>query len=191
MLKKITKWETEDGKVFDTQEAAEDYMFEQEKEVMTHDAELLPCPFCGATAHFDIDDDNWEWIECGGCGMQGNRSASLMEDCKPRLAEAWNRRTPVVPKDIAKLRAQLEAEWIHLKAMQDACKAMIAAPQPPQVAPLGMPEPAGWRDPTNLLPSQGCTYMRAIHEKWPHIYREALYTEQQVIDLLKSVGGVC
>lgn len=36
MLKKITKWETEDGKVFDTQEGAEDYMFEQEKEVMTH-----------------------------------------------------------------------------------------------------------------------------------------------------------
>ncbi len=36
MLKKITKWETEDGKVFDTQEEAEDYMFEQEKEVMTH-----------------------------------------------------------------------------------------------------------------------------------------------------------
>lgn len=31
MLKKITKWETEDGAVFDTQEEAEDYMFEQDK----------------------------------------------------------------------------------------------------------------------------------------------------------------
>lgn len=39
MLKKITKWETEDGKVFDTQEEAEDYMFEQEKEVMTQSTE--------------------------------------------------------------------------------------------------------------------------------------------------------
>lgn len=39
MLKKITKWETEDGKVFDTQEEAEDYMFEQEKEVMTRTTE--------------------------------------------------------------------------------------------------------------------------------------------------------
>ena len=39
MLKKITKWETEDGKVFDTQEEVEDYMFEQEKEVMTHTIE--------------------------------------------------------------------------------------------------------------------------------------------------------
>lgn len=53
---------------------------------------LKPCPFCGSTAHFDIDDDNWEWVECSSCGMQGNRSASLMEDCKPKLAEAWNRR---------------------------------------------------------------------------------------------------
>lgn len=42
MLKKITKWETEDGKVFDTQEEAEDYMFEQEKEVMTHTSTEQP-----------------------------------------------------------------------------------------------------------------------------------------------------
>lgn len=42
MLKKITKWETEDGKVFDTQEDAEDYMFEQEKEVMTHTSTEQP-----------------------------------------------------------------------------------------------------------------------------------------------------
>lgn len=42
MLKKITKWGTEDGKVFDTQEEAEDYMFEQEKEVMTHTSTEQP-----------------------------------------------------------------------------------------------------------------------------------------------------
>lgn len=39
MLKKITKLETEDGKVFDIQEEVEDYMFEQDKEVMTHTTE--------------------------------------------------------------------------------------------------------------------------------------------------------
>lgn len=59
------------------------------------DAELLPCPFCGAAAHFEIDDGRWEWVECESCGMQGNRSASLMEDCKPKLREEWNRRTPL------------------------------------------------------------------------------------------------
>ena len=99
MLKKITKWETEDGEVFDTQEEAEDYLFEQEKEATTHhtDTELTPCPFCGGKAYFEIDDDRWQWVECGSCGMQGNRSASLMEDCKPKLSEAWNRRAPSVP----------------------------------------------------------------------------------------------
>ena len=55
---------------------------------------LAPCPFCGAQAHFEVDDDRWEWAECESCGMQGNRSASLMESCKPKLAEAWNRRAP-------------------------------------------------------------------------------------------------
>lgn len=62
---------------------------------------LKPCPFCGSTAHFDIDDDNWEWVECSSCGMQGNRSASLMEDCKPKLAEAWNRRAALSAEPVA------------------------------------------------------------------------------------------
>lgn len=55
---------------------------------------LKNCPFCGAAAHFEMDEGRWEWVECESCGMQGNRSASLMEDCKPKLAEEWNRRTP-------------------------------------------------------------------------------------------------
>ena len=54
--------------------------------------DLKPCPFCGAAAHFAMDADRWEWVECESCGMQGNRRASLMDDCKPMLAEAWNRR---------------------------------------------------------------------------------------------------
>ena len=61
---------------------------------MTEPIELLPCPFCGAAAHFEMDVERWEWVECEGCGMQGNRSVSLMEGCKPKLVEAWNRRTP-------------------------------------------------------------------------------------------------
>ena len=60
---------------------------------MTEPTKLTPCPFCGAAAHFEMDEGRWEWVECESCGMQGNRSASLMEDCKPKLAEEWNRRT--------------------------------------------------------------------------------------------------
>lgn len=61
---------------------------------MTEPIELLTCPFCGAAAHFEMDEERWEWVECGGCRMQSNRSVSLMEDCKPKLVEAWNRRAP-------------------------------------------------------------------------------------------------
>lgn len=61
---------------------------------MSNTPSLLGCPFCGSAAHFESDSDGWHWVECESCGMQGNRGASLMEDCKPMLAEAWNRRTP-------------------------------------------------------------------------------------------------
>ena len=37
-------------------------------------------------------------------------------------------------------------------------------------------EPVAWRDPSNAYPGQGCTYKKAIHEKWPYIYSQALYT---------------
>ena len=81
------------------------------------------------------------------------------------------------------------AELRHQHTRIEELEAQLYAAQPPETAPVQMPEPAGWRDPTNLLPSQGCTYMRAIHEKWPHIYREPLYTEQQVRALLVGVSA--
>lgn len=64
---------------------------------------LKPCPFCGANAHFAMDEDRWEWVECDGCGIQGNRSASLMEDCKPKLVEAWNRRAALSAEPVASI----------------------------------------------------------------------------------------
>lgn len=58
----------------------------------TTEHQLKQCPFCGSKAHFEKDELQWEWVACVSCGMQGNRRASLMEDCKPLLAEEWNRR---------------------------------------------------------------------------------------------------
>jgi len=56
---------------------------------------LKPCPFCGGEAYFDKDDHGWQWIECGKCHVATNQRASLMEDCKPLLAEAWNTRRAI------------------------------------------------------------------------------------------------
>ena len=61
--------------------------------------DLKPCPFCGGEPYFDHDDDGWTWIECDQCSVATNQRISAMEDCKPLLAEAWNRRAiPTEPR---------------------------------------------------------------------------------------------
>lgn len=60
-------------------------------------AELKPCPFCGGDASFDHDDNGWNWIHCKSCDATTNARVSAMDDCKPLLAEAWNRRAPAEP----------------------------------------------------------------------------------------------
>ena len=54
--------------------------------------ELLPCPFCGGKASFDHDDNGWNWVVCGKCGVTTDCRTHTMEDCHPLLAEQWNRR---------------------------------------------------------------------------------------------------
>lgn len=61
-------------------------------------SELLPCPFCGGAAHFfkitdlDVSSFGGEGICCGSCPITTDLMFSLMDDCKPLLAEKWNRR---------------------------------------------------------------------------------------------------
>ena len=47
-----------------------------------------------------------------------------------------------------------------------ALRARLAEPEP---------EPVVWRDPSNSNPGQGCTYDKATHEQWPHIFSQPLY----------------
>jgi len=68
--------------------------------------ELMPCPFCGGSAVFDYDDAGWNWIVCKGCGSCTDCRASCGEDCKPLLAEQWNRRA-------------------HIEAMQRDCRTCV------------------------------------------------------------------
>lgn len=53
---------------------------------------LKPCPFCSGPAAFSHNSDGGNWIECTQCGSGTNLRYSLMDDCKPLLAEQWNRR---------------------------------------------------------------------------------------------------
>nr|WP_279089135.1 Lar family restriction alleviation protein [Comamonas thiooxydans] len=71
----------------------------------TTEHKLKQCPFCGCSAHFEKDELQWEWVACVSCGMQGNRRASCMDDCKPLLAEEWNRRArpEIRPLDTCKV----------------------------------------------------------------------------------------
>ena len=121
---------------------------------MTHhtEADLLPCPFCGEKAHFEKDSGGWEWVECESCGIQSNQSASLMEDCKPKLREEWNRRAPAasVPQGWKLVPSESTEEMARAFRANDAphyfvmttmrCNdfaeryraALSAAPQPPE-----------------------------------------------------------
>lgn len=77
---------------------------------------LKPCPFCGGEAYFDKDDHGWQWIECGKCHVATSQRASLMEDCKPLLAEAWNARSSIDSEAIRRkfwdeLRSEAETQY--------------------------------------------------------------------------------
>ena len=65
--------------------------------------ELLPCPFCGGAAEWQHNDGaismdsdaGGHWVNCGTCGASTNMRFNLIGDCRPLLAEQWNRRTPL------------------------------------------------------------------------------------------------
>lgn len=194
----------------------------RKRHAMTHhtDAELLPCPFCGCKAHFEMDDDRWEWIECGSCGMQGNRSASLMEDCKPKLAEAWNRRAPAAPVPQGWKLVPVESTEAMARAFRaddapgyfcmttlrcadfsERYAAMLAAaPQPPEAAPVELPEPDAWMATPVMQSGRGATTVfcsdKRMADQWDYgghpeygrMLVTGLFTEQQVRDLLAAHG---
>jgi len=78
---------------------------------------LKPCPCCAGQASFDHDDDGWNWIECGVCGLSTNRRASCGEDCLPLLAEAWNRRAAPSADDAGISEASIAACALMIKGI--------------------------------------------------------------------------
>ena len=57
--------------------------------------ELKPCPFCGNIPEYNdyVDDDFCiSRIICSNCGAQVVRASNTIEDIKPEIITAWNRR---------------------------------------------------------------------------------------------------
>ena len=76
--------------------------------------------------------------------------------------------------------------------MRDAITALRTALAEPEQ------EPVAWRDPRIKSPGQGCTYDKAKHDIWPHLYPEPLYThpdpqrkplsDEDIVDLWADVS---
>lgn len=61
--------------------------------------QLLPCPFCGASAAFfdteEGENAGGKWIQCTDCGVSSMIRFPLKEGVHDMLIEAWNRRVAV------------------------------------------------------------------------------------------------
>ncbi len=55
---------------------------------------LKPCPCCGGPAAMHTNADGWNWVECSRCYLATQYRINTMDDSRPLVAEAWNRRTP-------------------------------------------------------------------------------------------------
>ena len=86
--------------------------------------ELLPCPFCGGKATFDHDDNGWNWVVCEKCGVSTNCRVSAMDDCKPILAEAWNRRASPASAQKVSTRVAAIAKAEETEALTAAINAL-------------------------------------------------------------------
>lgn len=156
------------------------------------------------THHTDAERADFEaWLGIKPCGAAHDLAWSAWKAAR-RAPEApvhqGLKLVPVVPTSEMLGAADREhaARGLVSIALISYQAMLAAAPQPPEAkasvsngtfaAHVQMPEPAAWRDPKNFLPSQGCTYEKSTAKKWAHIYTEALYTEQQVREMLAAHG---
>ena len=184
---------------------------------MTHttEQERVDCPACNGKPQLrttsDVDGMRWHHIECNECGLRtrGKWVAHYSDECSMYFQEVWSEwpkqqaahRAPAVPVPQGVLEAAQRAhDWMDsqadsqskgnfhsfdllcLRQERDAlAEALAAAPQPPEAAPVQLPEPAGVVVTTigNYASVNAAPFVRK---------GEKFYTEQQVMDLLKSVG---
>ena len=193
MLKKITKWETEDGKVFDTQEEAEDFVFEQESQIAAQQAVQAAVPEAieqMAVDRYKVVPSHESmfrsWAVVAGNGTQQlyiGREVECLNMARKFVGAfldgafvAMQNTTPAHP-----------AEGVLAQRI-----AALAATQSLEAAPVKLPESfttlvrkKSWS--TNCYEASPLSKHRDYGRLWAD-ERINVYTEQQVIDLLKSVG---
>ena len=194
MLKKITKWETEDGKVFDTQEEAEDFVFEQESQIAAQQAVQAAVP--EAIEQMAVDRykvvPSHESMFHRFAVVAGNGTQQLYIG---REVECLNMARKFVGAflDGAFVAMQNTTPAHTAEGVLAQRIAALAATQPATAEPVELPEPTVWM-------------ISGSHMTWKGEFAEygakaeasrcggsctafALYTEQQVMDILKSAGG--
>lgn len=186
MLKKITKWETEDGKVFDTQEEAEDFVFEQESQIAAQQAVQAAVP--EAIEQMAVDRykvvPSHESMSHRWAVVAGNGTQQLYIG---REVECLNMARKFVG-------AFLDGAFVAMQNTTPAHPAegvlaqRIAAPQPPEAAPVELPKPEIYADDRGYEVSAEWLESEDATSDYRAVYTLPRYTEQQVIDLLKSVG---
>lgn len=239
MLKKITKWETEDGKVFDTQEEAEEYMFEQEKEVMTHTTKQERFE---AWYEENIGDENKPVREVafsarraqvkphsGGVSLDFTRVTDALPELvefnpnnsgewssrlvfvlganghisfarlriggvnnKPETSELfqsadWQGDPRIIRRGVNRVRSGDVVAWAYSEKIQESAL-IAAAPQPPEASTVKLPsESAGWFKWDKISQCWHPQYSEYAETYAKVQGWQKLYTEQQVIGLIKSV----
>jgi Lar family restriction alleviation protein len=88
---------------------------------------LLPCPFCGGTAHALCGDgvnQGGYFVECGMCRASTNIVFACGDDPLPQLMEKWNRRSAPVVAPIVSGRADQDEASDDLDVLRKAWDAI-------------------------------------------------------------------
>jgi len=107
------------------------------------------------------------------CSVGRPKDWKLIKDALDSVNAALTHPAPPASQEQAQQpSAQAWANETGLRQIEcPSCGDLAVAYDPQQ--PSGG-EVVAWRDPSNSDPGQGCTYDKAVHEKWPHIYRQPL-----------------
>lgn len=78
------------------------------------EGDLLPCPFCGASAacqHGADEDGEYVCAACSGCGIESGRYSAPFDEAVSQAMAEWNRRVPA--NQATRSEAEVKAEALE------------------------------------------------------------------------------